>query len=155
MELFQEILCHALANEKAQVSFPGLSNTDAAKIVELECYKALRKIKAILEDDSLKTANAFIGLKKLSACLRIWVPAAATGMTLAELSDKENGAIRWEPYRPILNLCFHPTLSKGITLHFPSSVGSGGSGSGLAVAVSMKPPIFSAAPLCISLVMWV
>ena len=44
---------------------------------------------------------------------------------------------------------FTPTLSNGITLHRLSSGGSGGSGSGLAVAVSMKPPIFSAAPLCI------
>ena len=50
---------------------------------------------------------------------------------------------------------FYPTLSNGITLHRLSSDGSGGSGSGLAVAVSMKPPIFSAAPLCISLVMCV
>ena len=49
----------------------------------------------------------------------------------------------------------YPTLSNGITLHRLSSGGSGGSGSGLAVAVSMKPPIFSAAPLCISLVMCV
>ena len=50
---------------------------------------------------------------------------------------------------------FYPTLSNGITLHRLSSGGSGGSGSGLAVAVSMKPPIFSAAPLCISLVICV
>ena len=52
-------------------------------------------------------------------------------------------------------LVYHPTLSNGITLHRLSSGGSGGSGSGLAVAVSMKPPIFSAAPLCRSLVMCV
>ena len=59
MELFQEILCHVLANEKAQVALPGLTNTDAAKILELECYKALRKIKAILEDDSLEDSECF------------------------------------------------------------------------------------------------
>ena len=53
MELYQEILCHVLANEKIQVSFPELTNTDVTKIVELECYKALAKIKAILEDDTL------------------------------------------------------------------------------------------------------
>ena len=41
MELFQEILCHVFANEKVQVSFPELTHTDAAQIVELECYKAL------------------------------------------------------------------------------------------------------------------
>ena len=52
-------------------------------------------------------------------------------------------------------LVSYPTFSNGITLHRLSSGGSGGSGSGLAVAVSMKPPIFSAAPLCISLVMCV
>ncbi len=59
MELFQEILCHVLANKKAQVALPGLTNTDAAKILELECYKALRKIKAILEDDSLEDSECF------------------------------------------------------------------------------------------------
>ena len=42
-----------------------------------------------------------------------------------------------------------------ITLHRLPSGGSGGSGVGVAVADSMKPPIFSAAPLCISLVMCV
>ena len=59
MKLFPEILRHALANEKAQVSFPGLTNTDAAKIIELECYQALRKIKTILEDDSLEDSECF------------------------------------------------------------------------------------------------
>ena len=59
MELFQEILRHALANEKAQVSFPGLTDTDAKKIVELECYQALQKIKDILENDSLEDSECF------------------------------------------------------------------------------------------------
>ena len=59
MELYQEILCHVLANEKVQVSFPELVNTDVTKIVELECYKALGKIKAILEDDALADRECF------------------------------------------------------------------------------------------------
>ena len=50
MELHQEILRHMLADGKIQVSFPELTNSDSTKIVELECYRALRKIKAILED---------------------------------------------------------------------------------------------------------
>ena len=55
-----------------------------------------------------------------------------------------------------LGLCFfYPTFSNGITLHRFSSGGSGGSGVLAAVADSMKPPIFSAAPRCISLVMCV
>lgn len=59
MELYQEILCHVFANEKVQVSFPGLVNTDVTKIVELECYKALGKIKSILEDDALADSECF------------------------------------------------------------------------------------------------
>ena len=38
MELYQEILHHILADEKIQVSFPELTNSDISKIVELECY---------------------------------------------------------------------------------------------------------------------
>lgn len=65
MELYQEILCHVLANEKVQVSFPELVNTDVTKIVELECYKALGKIKAILEDDALADSECFQQIEKI------------------------------------------------------------------------------------------
>ena len=88
MELYQEILCHVLANEKIQISFPELVNTDVTKIVELECYKALGKIKAILEDDALQTANAFSKLRRSSAPLRSWVPAAAAGMISDDPTDE-------------------------------------------------------------------
>ena len=65
MELFQEILCHVFANEKVQVSFPELTHTDAAQIVELECYQALRKIKTILEDDSLEDSECFRQIEEI------------------------------------------------------------------------------------------
>lgn len=65
MELYQEILCRVLANEKIQVSFPELINTDVTKIVELECYKALRKIKAILEDDTLADSECFQQIEEI------------------------------------------------------------------------------------------
>ena len=90
MELYQEILRHILADEKIQVSFPKLTDSDITKIVELECYRALRKIKAILEDGSLE--NVFTGSRKSSACLRIWVPTAAAGMISAEFTDREPSA---------------------------------------------------------------
>ena len=80
MELYQEILCHVFANEKIQVSFPELIHTDVTKIVELECYKALAKVKAIIEKTHWKTANAFNKLRRSSVPLRNWVPAAAAGM---------------------------------------------------------------------------
>ena len=65
MELYQEILCRVLANEKVQVSFPELVNTDVTKIVELECYKALGKIKAILEDDALADRECFQQIEEI------------------------------------------------------------------------------------------
>ena len=65
MELYQEILCHVFANEKIQVSFPELINTDVTKIVGLECYKALGKIKAILEDDALADSECFQQIEEI------------------------------------------------------------------------------------------
>ena len=65
MELYEEILCHVLANEKVQVSFPELVHTDVAKIVELECYKALGKIKAILENDALTDSECFQQIEEI------------------------------------------------------------------------------------------
>ena len=65
MELYQEILCHVLANEKIQVFFPELINTDVTKIVEPECCKALSKIKAILEDDTLADSECFQQIEEI------------------------------------------------------------------------------------------
>ena len=65
MELYQEILCRVLANEKIQVSFPELIHTDITKIVELECYKALAKIKAILENDVLTDSGCFQQIEEI------------------------------------------------------------------------------------------
>ena len=65
MELYQEILCHVLANGKVQVSFPQLENTDVSKIMELECYQALRRIKTILEDDSLDDSECFQQIEEI------------------------------------------------------------------------------------------
>ena len=65
MELLQEILCHVLADKKVQVSFSGLTDTEVIKITELECYKALQKIKAILEDDSLEDSDCFYRIEEI------------------------------------------------------------------------------------------
>ena len=65
MELLQEILCHVLADKKVQVSFSGLADTEIIKIAELECHKALQKIKAILEDDSLEDSECFYRIEEI------------------------------------------------------------------------------------------
>lgn len=65
MELYQEILCHVFANEKIQVSFPELIHTDVTRIVELECYKALAKVKAIIENDTLADSECFQQIEEI------------------------------------------------------------------------------------------
>ena len=74
MELHQEILRHMLADGKIQVSFPELTNSDVTKIVELECYRALRKIKAILEDDSLEDSECFYRIEEIVCVFEKLVP---------------------------------------------------------------------------------
>ena len=90
MELYQEILRHILADGKIQVSFPELTNSDSTKIVELECYKALRKIKAILEDDSLEDSECFYRIEEIVCVFEDL--AAAAGMISAEFTDREPSA---------------------------------------------------------------
>lgn len=156
MELYQEILRHMLAEGKIQVSFPELTNSDSTKIVELECYRALRKIKAILEDDSLEDSECFYRIEEIVCVFEDLGSDCGSrhDFRLSSYPNEKTGRCA-KPVSSCFELPLYPTLSNGITLQrFPSG-GSGGSGSGLAVAVSIKPPIFSAAPLCISLVMWV
>ncbi|MBQ8207876.1 MAG: hypothetical protein IJZ89_03980 [Clostridia bacterium] len=58
MELYQEILLKLMGdNENYQI--------DATKIVELECYKALRDIKAVIEDDSFEDAECFYRIEEI------------------------------------------------------------------------------------------
>ena len=71
MELYQEILCHVFANEKIQVSFPELVHTDVTKIVELECYKALAKVKAIIENDALADSSSSV-IREVSRSKRLF-----------------------------------------------------------------------------------
>lgn len=58
MELYKEILAQILSQQNAQIIFPDL-HLDATMIVELECYKALQKIKAVIEDDNLEDESCF------------------------------------------------------------------------------------------------
>lgn len=55
MELYKEILAHALAYGEVKITFP---NMNPAQIVEGTCYQALEKIKAIIADDSLEDRGA-------------------------------------------------------------------------------------------------
>ena len=52
MELFKEILTSVLAKEEVNIVFPNIK-MNVAEIVDMECYKTLQKIKAVIENDSL------------------------------------------------------------------------------------------------------
>lgn len=64
MDLYKEILVALLEKEELHITFPNLQ-IDADKIVELECYKALQKIKAVLENDSLKDEECFMEIEEI------------------------------------------------------------------------------------------
>ncbi|MBP3304502.1 MAG: hypothetical protein J6L24_00895 [Oscillospiraceae bacterium] len=64
MELYKEILAHALMYGEVKVTFPN-QNLDISQIIEGECYKALQKIKAIIEDDSLEDKECFTQIEEI------------------------------------------------------------------------------------------
>ena len=68
MELYKEILAHALAYGEIRVIFSG-QEPDISKIVEQECYKALQKIKAIIEDDGLEDKECFLKIEEIVQAL--------------------------------------------------------------------------------------
>ena len=59
-----EILAHFLAQENAQIIFPEL-RLSAAEIVELQCYKTLRKIQEIVRDDALEDTECFERIERI------------------------------------------------------------------------------------------
>ena len=63
MELYKEILAHALLQGEIKITFPG--ECDTAKLVEGECYQALQKIKAVIHDDSLTDEECFLKIEEI------------------------------------------------------------------------------------------
>ena len=64
MELYKEILAHALMNGHVHISFQG-QEPDIAKIVNTACYQALSIFKAIIEDDSLEDKDCFMRIEEI------------------------------------------------------------------------------------------
>ena len=64
MELYAEILAHYLSQENAHILFPQLQ-FDARQIVEMQCYQALRRIKEVIEDDSLEDEECFMKIEEI------------------------------------------------------------------------------------------
>lgn len=64
MDLYQEILTSILEKENIEITFPNLQMS-AKEIIEMECYLALQKIKAIIEDDDLEDDECFIKIEEI------------------------------------------------------------------------------------------
>ncbi len=64
MQLYVEILRNLLAGEETHVVFPNLK-MNPKEIIEIESYKALQKIKEILEDDSLEDSECFMKIEEI------------------------------------------------------------------------------------------
>jgi len=67
MNLYQEILCNLLKSETLEINFPNIPAM--ANLVELKCYEALRKIKEILEDDTLSDKECFWKIEEIVCVL--------------------------------------------------------------------------------------
>lgn len=68
MELFQEILIKVFEKQEITVLFPNLK-INAVETVEIESYKALQKIKAIVENNSLSDKECFMRIEEIVCVL--------------------------------------------------------------------------------------
>lgn len=64
MDLYMEILAHALTYGQMQIVFPA-QEKDLLEITENVCYQTLQKIKAIIEDDSLEDKECFYKIEEI------------------------------------------------------------------------------------------
>ncbi|MBQ9133065.1 MAG: hypothetical protein IJX64_00880 [Clostridia bacterium] len=64
MELYKDILTNLLCEEEVEVHFPNLK-MDVEQMLNLSCYKALKAIKTILEDESLNDSECFLKIEEI------------------------------------------------------------------------------------------
>ena len=68
MDLYKEILIHLLENEDIEIRFPNLE-ISTERLIEIESYVALYKIKTIIEDNSLNDKECFLKIEKIIQAL--------------------------------------------------------------------------------------
>ncbi|MBR4016430.1 MAG: hypothetical protein IKK11_01280 [Oscillospiraceae bacterium] len=64
MELFQNIFLQAIINGDIQMKFQDMEQT-VSEIIEGTCYQTLKKIKAIIADDSLNDKECFMKIEEI------------------------------------------------------------------------------------------
>ncbi len=68
VELYKEILTKVLEKEKAKIYFPNLK-LSAEELVGSVSYRALKKIKEIIQDDSLTDEQCFAQIEEVICVL--------------------------------------------------------------------------------------
>ncbi len=68
MEFYKEILISALIDNKVEILFPDLE-FNANRIIEIESYKALNKIKEIIEDHDNDDLDCFQKIEEIVCIL--------------------------------------------------------------------------------------
>ena len=71
MELYKNILSKILENEDVQIVFPNLK-INPTEIINLESYKALNKIKEIVDDETLTDEECFLKIEKIIIVFEQW-----------------------------------------------------------------------------------
>lgn len=64
MELYRELLLHILKNGEIKVVIAE-PKIDLTEIIELDCYRTLEKIKAVIEDTSLDDESCFLKIEEI------------------------------------------------------------------------------------------
>ncbi|WP_130869705.1 hypothetical protein [Intestinimonas massiliensis (ex Afouda et al. 2020)] len=68
MDLYKEILIHALAYQEVEVRFPNLSLT-GEELVHSVCYKALVQIRDIVRNEALSDPECFDRVEEIVRAL--------------------------------------------------------------------------------------
>ena len=68
VELYNEILAHALMQGQIQIIFQG-QEPDISKIMEDVCYQTLQKIQPIIKDDRLEDKECFVKIEQIICIL--------------------------------------------------------------------------------------
>ena len=64
MDLYAEILAHYLQQQDAQIIFPNLQ-LNAKEITQMECYRALDKIRAIIRDEQYSDEDCVMKIEEI------------------------------------------------------------------------------------------
>jgi len=71
MELYEKMLAKLLGNEEVHITFPNLK-INPTEIIANEAYQALKRIKEIIDDESLSDEECFLKIEKIIILFEHW-----------------------------------------------------------------------------------